>query len=112
MMLQELRNRAAGRNAGDTGTIVGGLRELLGQWTAREAAAKAALAEARQGADDAIVTALDAAACERGQHLAQIAALEADLRATKQQVSSLDPGTRTSATCVFRCRTDSFRVYS
>ena len=85
-MLQELHDRAAGRNAEDTKTIISGLRELLAQWTAREAAVKAALAEARQGADDAIVAALDAAACERGHHLAQIAALEAELEAVQHQV--------------------------
>ncbi len=84
--LQELHDRAAGRNAEDTLTIIAGLRELLAQWTAREAAVKAALAEARQGADDAIVAALDAAACERGQHLAQIAILEAELKAAQHQV--------------------------
>ena len=86
---QELCDRVAGRNSEDAETIVAGLRELLTQWTAREAAVKAALAEARHGADDALVAALETAACERGQHLAQIAALEAKLKATKQQVGLL-----------------------
>ncbi len=86
---QELCDRVAGRNSEDAETIVAGLRELLTQWTAREAAVKAALAEARQGADDAVVAALETAARERGQHLAQIAALEAELKAAKQQVGPL-----------------------
>jgi len=77
-------------------TIIGGLRDLLAQWTAREAAVKAALAEARQGADDAIVAALDAAACERGQHLAQIAILEAELKAAQHQVCI----SQTTCSCV------------
>ena len=76
----------AGRNSDDAESIVAGLRDLLTQWTARESAVKAALAEARQGADEAVVAALETAACERGQHLAQIAALEAELRALQQQV--------------------------